>query len=197
MGILKKLTKEYFGEIERKEDYVKFNTDKMIPFDMGGSVLWADRDLEVEDGGGWYKYDMYFNGNEMLKMRLKDGWRVPTFDEFLELFDIRTGTERKNIVSVSPYSIIKVTFVNDDKVLEFETRGYYKKDMPGTLMYPNFIFHRMTCETSEFGGTDCVNVINCNCDEKDIKAFQKDKKNRGLIAIDAIYVPIRLVKDKK
>lgn len=194
MGILKELTKEYFGDTMRREEYVEFNTEKMIPLDMRGSILWADRDLEIEVGGDRFKYDKYFSFDEISDIKLKDGWRLPTFDEFTELYRSKTGVKRKTSVQISPYTIDKIIYSNSggDK-LDFETRGYYIDDYSDTLMSGAFVFYRMTSNTKD----DSVCVFNLYCSAKDVGILKKSVKSRAYLGKCGAYIPVRLVKDKK
>lgn len=194
MGILKELTKEYFGDTMRREEYVEFNTDKMIPLDMGGSIMWADRDLEIEVGGDRFKYDKYFSFDEISDIKLKDGWRLPTFDEFTELYRSKTGVKRKMSVQISPYTIDKIIYSNSDgDKLDFETRGYYIDEYSDTLMSGAFVFYRMTSNIKD----DLVCVFNLYCNAKDVGILKKSDKSRAYLRKCGAYIPVRLVKDKK
>lgn len=197
MGVLKNITEEYFGDSMRNEEYVKFNTDETKPIDMGGSVLWADRDLEVKDGGGWFYYDKYFTYDEISGVKFKDGWRIPTFDEFTELYSSETGTIRKVNSQPSPYMVLDITFVSsENEELKFETKGHYLDQSPGRLIDGEWGFHRMTSDTDENHGA--VEVFNCYYSVKEVIKIIKDrKKNRCYFGKENMYVPIRLVKDKK
>lgn len=197
MGILKKITEEYFGGVMRNEEYVKFNTDEMKPIDMGGSVLWADRDLEVVDGGGWFGYDKYFTYDEISGVKFKDGWRIPTFDEFTELYSSETGTIRKVNSQPSPYMVLDITFVSrENEELKFETKGHYLDQFPGRLIDGEWCFHRMTSDTDDTHGS--VEVFNCYFNVEKIIKMKKDrKKNSYYFGKENVHVPIRLVKDKK
>lgn len=66
------------GDSERKED--EFTNIKYLePVDLGGSVLWADRDLELQDGTVHFSYEDVAN--------IKKGeWRLPTKKEANEIF---------------------------------------------------------------------------------------------------------------
>ena len=69
--------KQSTGNTERKEDIINSNVKDMIPVDTGCSVLWADRDLEID---GEYKFLI-----DDIKNYEPDGWRRPTRDEADEL----------------------------------------------------------------------------------------------------------------
>ena len=65
------------GETIRKEDDIG-NIKELIPVDMGLSVLWADKDFEIED-------ECYFNFNDAIEFTKNTGWRIPTKEEVKEL----------------------------------------------------------------------------------------------------------------
>ena len=64
------------GEIKKKED--ESNLSQLKPIDLGGSVLWADRDLELHG-------DDLFTVNEVQKITKGSEWRLPTVEEAREL----------------------------------------------------------------------------------------------------------------
>ena len=66
------------GETMRKEDEIVSNIKELKPVDMGGSVLWADKDLESDE-------NVYFSFTDAEKIIEKSGWRLPTFNEVAEL----------------------------------------------------------------------------------------------------------------
>lgn len=70
------------GSQDRKEDNLTNTTNlkKIIPIDLHCSVLWADRDLEYNDGS------YYFDFNEVNDILKKSEWRLPTQNEVTELF---------------------------------------------------------------------------------------------------------------
>ncbi len=65
------------GDTIRKEDIIG-NIKELIPVDMGLSVLWADKDFEIED-------ECYFNFNDAIDFTKNTGWRIPTKEEAKEL----------------------------------------------------------------------------------------------------------------
>ena len=85
------------GSLEELTSYIvlqeKRSASKLIPIDLGVSVLWADRnlgandDLDVGEYYGWKEK----GGRYVLtcvdgrKARRFDGWRLPTWDKSLEL----------------------------------------------------------------------------------------------------------------
>ena len=65
------------GEIVRKEDIRNSNVKDMKPVDLELSVLWADKDLEIDD-------ENEFTIDEIADYT-PDGWRRPTREEADEL----------------------------------------------------------------------------------------------------------------
>lgn len=82
---MKRLSESVWGDIRkraegntgRKEDVINSNVKEMTPVDVGCSVLWADRDLEI-DGESKFIIDD-------IKDYEPDGWRRPTRKEADEL----------------------------------------------------------------------------------------------------------------
>ena len=67
------------GDLEKKEDTIG-NSNILKPVDLGGSVYWADKNLEV-DG------QVLFNYNDTIELiRNLRGWRLPTVKEASELY---------------------------------------------------------------------------------------------------------------
>ena len=66
------------GETVKKEDEIVSNIKELKPIDMGGSILWADKDLESND-------DVYFSFPDANNIIKNSGWRLPTWWEILEL----------------------------------------------------------------------------------------------------------------
>lgn len=204
MGVLLNLTKEYFGDTMRREEYVKFNTDKMIPIDMGGSVLWADRDIEVVDGGGWYKYPDYFSGDEVMGMKFKDGWRLPKYKDFFELYN---NDIKRTVVGFSKAERSVIFYISDSDSsydgaiksgLSFRKKGYYHWKNHKELVDEGDFFERWTSEIGEdFGqvGT-AIYGFNVYDDKKRIEEFMKRDTDWYVHSSKAIFLPIRLVKEK-
>lgn len=72
--------KQSSGDIDRQEDdYTNIRLIK--PVDMGVSVLWSDRDLELQDGSYTFEYD------DISNVIQKSKWRIPTKEEVSELFE--------------------------------------------------------------------------------------------------------------
>ena len=64
------------GEIKKKED--ESNLSQLKPIDLGGSILWADRDLDVHGND-------LFTVDEVQKIIKGSEWRLPTVEEAKEL----------------------------------------------------------------------------------------------------------------
>lgn len=72
------------GTSVRQEDEMN-NIKKLKPVDMGGPVLWADRDLEL-DGQYLFKF------NEIPPLIEGSGWRLPTLEDIYTLDTINKGS---------------------------------------------------------------------------------------------------------
>ena len=91
------------GETIRKEDEVG-NIIDLKPVDMGGSVLWADKNL-ICDG------DELFTFDEAWELIKGSNWRLPTREEVAEL-------DGHNIYYDAQY-----IYLDDDKKLSFKKCG--------------------------------------------------------------------------
>lgn len=199
MGVLKKITNEYFDEDSRAEDFVKFNTRDIEPVDMGGSVLWADRDLEVESGGDQYAFDRYFTCMEAedFEMKIKDGWRFPTVEEFMELYEPKTGTDMEVVLeddTLKKGTKCVIVFKNKDNgnVLRFDTVAYGANT--GKVMS----FYRLVSDKKEGREHNPIGVFNCYGYEEYLEELKKNKKDIYMVhEKNDTYTPARLVKDKK
>ena len=90
------------GDVERKEDDT--NIRRLKPVDLGGSVLWADKDLVVR-GNCLFTYDE-------VKAMIEDlNWRLPTRKEVAEL-------EGHNMYYDSNY-----VYLDDDLKISFTKAG--------------------------------------------------------------------------
>lgn len=103
MGVLKELTKEYFGEVKREEDKLVFNTQDLNFIDMGGSVLWADKDLKIVGDLHGLPNKFTFSYKAIYDIEFGDGMRLPTVKEICELEKVKNKLR----------SLGKVVFVND------------------------------------------------------------------------------------
>ena len=197
MGVISKITKEYFGEEKRDEEKVIFNTNKYKPVYLDGSVLWADINLEVESGGN-YRYNSFFTGEEMLSMKFEGGWRVPTYDEYRELF--KKGIIHKIIEAKGnrPFEAkVVYTSTHRSDTLVFNETGFYhieKKEKirnGGYAIGPTFTMWTSTIDKIYDGdGNEDVayKLINTfNAGGLGMKHFGHSK---------SLFLPIRLVMDK-
>ena len=110
------------GTLTRKEDIIKSNVKDMVPVDLGLSVLWADRDLEI-DGKTEFTIDKVEDYEPA-------GWRRPTREEADELFkNCKKWTSNKN--QMAPrlrMDTYQVTFHNNGNELVFNCRfGKYNE----------------------------------------------------------------------
>ena len=96
------------GDIIRKEDEIG-NLHKLEPVDMGGSILWADRDFQI-DGNFWFTYK---DAEESLQ---GTDWRLPTREEAEELFYLFNSDHFSK-------EGVKYIFTNNDTSLVFINLG--------------------------------------------------------------------------
>lgn len=85
MGVLLKLTKEYFGESQRNEDKFVTNIEEMKEIDLGKNfpLIFADRDLIVNDMNTFTWYDV----ERFLDKIKKTGWDLPPYKGFESMFE--------------------------------------------------------------------------------------------------------------
>ena len=82
---MRKLSESVWGDIRKKslgqEERLENSTNIrfMKPVDLGGSILWADRDLE-QQGKDVFTY------KEVEELLSRTEWRLPTSEEAKELF---------------------------------------------------------------------------------------------------------------
>lgn len=125
---MKKLSESVWGDIRQKslgkesraENQIKGNVNDMVPVDMGVSVLWADRDLEVN---GEYEFNI-----DYIKDYAPNGWRRPTREEADELlhhcekkFDetITSKVFESKIVLSNDYGTLILTRKNLSERIEY------------------------------------------------------------------------------
>ena len=107
------------GDLVKKEDEVG-NIGSLKPIDIGGSVLWADRDLEI-DGEHLFKFEEVSNFIDA------NGWRLPTLEEVREL------KEKCTFENVGDY------FTGNRKLV-FKRRGMiYNTSVSHGNEYPTFL----------------------------------------------------------
>ena len=102
------------GETMRKEDEIVSNIKELKPVDMGGSVLWADKDLESDE-------NVYFSFTDAEKIIEKSGWRLPTFNEVAEL-------NKMSAIYKNTYEEYKLHYYKTHSDLTFEKCGYQYAD---------------------------------------------------------------------
>lgn len=174
----------------------------------GGSVLWADRDLEVVDGGGWYEHPDYFSGDDVMGMKFKDGWRLPKYKDFFELYDngvkrtvigssLKADDDRRSVI----FYISDSDSSDDDAVkssLVFKKKGYYHWKNHKELINKGDFFERWTSEIGEDYGQvgKAIYGFNVYDDKKHIEEFMKRDTNWYVHSSKAMFFPLRLVKDK-
>ena len=94
---MKKLSESIWSDMEDRgtEDVIKnedeyiTNIKNLVPVDLGGSVLWADRDLELQDE------TVYFTFKDVADIK-KGEWRLPTKKEANEIFSQKNLTHKSN-----------------------------------------------------------------------------------------------------
>ena len=112
------------GDVVRKEDELT-NLKEIKPVDIGLSVLWADRDLE-------YKYEndpSYFTYEEVEDIVKKSEWRIPTKDEFYELYKYTREIKNTDEIFVTEGDF------DDSPQLIFYKKGYMYGNNTDTINY--------------------------------------------------------------
>jgi hypothetical protein len=156
------------GDVIRKEDEIVSNIKELKPVDMGGSVLWADRDLESDE-------NVYFSFPDANKIIEKSGWRLPTFNEVLEL--------NKNVIiykNTSEEYIIHWYETHSDLI--FEKCGYQYADEGDRVREPDS-YYAWTSDVSQSGH----------------ESYKTMRIGRYLLSTPMHYMNrccVRLVKDK-
>lgn len=189
MGILKNITDEYFGKTKREEENIKSNIKYLKPIDMGGSVLWANRDFIVKNGGN-FEYGDFFQGSEVKGMKFERGWRVPTVDEFLELFFVKGVI--KVIKPIRNHTSYHIYFEYGKNELYFKISGFRFNTFK-ELLYEGDCFIRWTSDTNDKNKTY---VFDCNYNHEKAKEIKNDKTLLYDARETGDYFPVRLVKDK-
>ena len=115
---MKKLSESVWGDIRKKslgkEERLerKSNVKDMIPIDLGLSVLWADRNLEI-NGNNKFLIDE-------IKDYEPDGWRRPTREEADELLKCNWTSNRDQLTPAQMNSNgYKIIFHNNGNELIF------------------------------------------------------------------------------
>ena len=164
------------GETVRKEDEVG-NLHELKPIDMGGSVLWADKNL-ICDG------DELFTFHEAYELIKNSNWRLPTREEVAEL-------DGHNI-----YYDAKYIYLDDDKKLSFKKCGvkYVPKIGNPFTLDENKAFYGWTSEVTKYN-SNYIHVFFLNHFElayspENERAFNQVTQNEDSKCC------VRLVKDK-
>lgn len=176
-GILNDIAKRDLTGEKKKEDVIG-NIKQIQSVDVGCSVLWADRDLEV-DGEYLFTFD------EAMDFVKNSEWRLPTLEEVADLDD--------NFVL--DYKKGTYLFYKSKYIIEFEPRGLYYKTAKN-IIDKNFYYGWTT--TPMMGYPDRVHVF--SFDARNFYYTPPDK----IDDIDYIVIQnkmdrlcIRLVKDKE
>lgn len=118
MGILKNITDEYFDKIKRNEEKIISNIGSMRFLDLGGSVLWSDKNLIIENHPKRdLKYKEKFLFEEICDIKFDNKLRIPTVEEFREL---------NNVEKIIKTSIPDIVFIKNgdlDNSLRFNVRA--------------------------------------------------------------------------
>lgn len=126
MGVLKKITDEYFDGGAREEDKFITNIKDMKEVDLGDDfpVVFADRDLFVNN------FDT-FSFDEMKEIygNIKEaGWDMPDYYTFDRMFYSSTGPWKAKDTIISefePYSYAKITGKKTKQTLVFNVENKY------------------------------------------------------------------------
>ena len=94
------------GKTVRREDEIITNIKDIKPVDVGVSVLWADKDLEINDE----KYILI----DQVKNFEKDGWRLPSKDDANELLSNARWSSTKDNRTLSKFYQIGITHMKND-----------------------------------------------------------------------------------
>ena len=120
-AIFRKTTESVWGDIRKrglgdevKEEDILTNLKELVPVDMGTTVLWADKDLEYKNEND----ASYFTYEEVEDIVKKSEWRIPTKDEYIELFKYT-----KKIKNTDNVFITEGDF-DDKPQLIFNKKGY-------------------------------------------------------------------------
>ena len=117
------MQKRSTGDSVRMEDTIRTNIKDISPVDIGVSVLWADKDLEIN--GDTFVYIDQVKGFE------KDGWRLPSQKEADELLTAAEWISTKDPHSWNRFYQIGITHmpkVSKDNTVYFECEiGKYSK----------------------------------------------------------------------
>ena len=175
------------GDVEKKEDILVGAVKNLVPVDLGGKCLWADRDLEI-DGQTAFTYDdasQFIDG--------VNGWRLPTFTDIMNL-DTR--------IMYNDYSFqddeLHITYKKTNGELVFSNQGpyprlkgfYYFWHVDGGIRYGKascFIKDKNNkCTLGSFGSsysgyTFCIRLVK---DKEVSESVWSDMEDRGTGDVD-------------
>lgn len=175
MGILKTLTDEYFDKIKRNEEKIISNIGSMRFLDLGGSILWSDRNLIIENHPKRnLKEKERFRFEEICDIKFDNKLRIPTVEEFCELNNVE-----KTIYKGSETLVTEIVFIKDgdwDNSLRFNVRA------------------GITPECKLFTSDENGEKINVVC--LDWLLYDNDKPIHINLYDKKYYFEVRLVKDK-
>lgn len=175
MGILKNITDEYFDKIKRNEEKIISNIGSMRFLDLGGSVLWSDRNLVIENHPKRdLKYKEKFLFKEICDIKFDKKLRIPTVEEFRELNNVE-----KTIYRETKTSVPDIVFIKDgdwDNSLWFNVRA------------------GITPECKLFTSDENGEYVNVVC--LDFLLYDKNKPISINPYYKDLYFEVRLVKDK-
>ena len=155
------------GDVIRKEDEIVSNIKELKPVDMGCSVLWADRDLESDE-------NVYFSFTDAEKIIKNSGWRLPTFNEVVEL-------NKNVIIYKNTLEEYRLRYYKTHGDLIFEKCGYQYADEDRVLDCDSY--YAWTSDTAKSGS----------------EAYQTIFIRNHIAAVPMHYMNrccVRLVKDK-
>lgn len=107
-SIWSNINKRSEGTLDRQEDIIG-NIKELKPIDLGGSILWADRDFQI-DGNFWFTY------KDAVENLQGTDWRLPTREEAEELFYLFNSENFSK-------DGVKYIFTNNDSSLVFINLG--------------------------------------------------------------------------
>jgi len=126
MDVLLKLTKEYFGKLQRDEDKFVTNIDEMEEVDLGRSfpIIFADRDLIIN---GQDYFNWFFVESVLEKIK-KTGWDLPPYKGFDEMFYKSTYPHRKKDIIIDNWISFEggtITTTETSQVLHFNSNRQF------------------------------------------------------------------------
>lgn len=163
------------GTQVKKEDEIG-NLHKLKPIDMGGSVLWADVDLE-------YEGNSYFDFDEAQELISGSNWRLPMLGDIAELDNIPLHTISDSFV-----------FITSDNSLVFNKKGfiYINAGLPDQITDDDFYYGW----TSETYRTDGVHIFTFDNNTLIHTPLDSNRVIDQVLQRKQDKLCVRLVKDK-